>query len=429
VSGVEEERKAERKKAEAEEEDAESDVKLPPLDEGEFLEKLEWTSERKETQPPPRYTEASLVKALEENGVGRPSTYATTISTILERRYVEKDKRALKPTPMGFQVNDFLVQHLPSLFDIQFTARMEEELDSIEEGKMSWVKMLESFYGSFKEWVQKAKGPSAEIEKVKGVLGLLDEVREWAAPTKRGRRTYSDAEYVKSVREQLAAGDKPVSERQLDALINLAVRYRDQIPDFFARAAALGIEAAVSDRVRAAEHPDDVTREKIEALANVPFEPPREVRKRIYDDRVFFNSLREQVESGRRLTPSQTQHLDRMLQKYAGHIPDFEQRSERWGLTIPAAADPHIGALIELARSISQWREPVARGKKVWNDKDFADSLIRQFDSKKTLTPRQVSALKKLVSRYADRIPDYAARASAAGLSPRNASAELPADA
>jgi DNA topoisomerase-1 len=429
VSGIEEERKAERKKTEADEEDAEPDVKLPPLEKGECLEKLEWTGERKETQPPPRYTEASLIKALEENGVGRPSTYATTISTILERHYVEKDKRALKPTTMGFQVNDFLVHYLPTLFDIQFTARMEEELDSIEEGKQSWVKMLESFYGSFQGWVEKAKGPPADIEKVKGVLDLLDAVREWAPPTARGRRTYSDAEYVKSVREQVAAGEKPVSERQLEALISLAARYREQIPDFDARAAALGIEAAVADRIRAAEPPDDVTREKIQALASVPFDPPREVRKRVYDDRVFFNSLREQVESGRRLTSSQAHHLDRLLQKYAGHIPDFEQRAARWGLAAPVAADPHIGPLVELARSVAEWKEPVTRGKKVWNDKEFVDSLIRQYEGKKTLSPRQVTALKKLVRRYADRIPEYNARAAAAGLAPRAPRAESSADA
>ncbi len=423
VSGIEEERKAERKKAEAEEEEAEPEVKLPPLEEGEALEKLEWTGDRKETQPPPRFTEASLIKALEENGVGRPSTYASTISTIVDRHYVEKDKRALKPTNMGFQVNDFLVHHLPALFDIQFTARMEEDLDSIEEGKLSWVEMLESFYGSFQEWVEKAKGPPADLSKVNGLLDMLGAVREWAPPTKRGRRTYSDEEYVKSVREQLSAGEKPVSERQLEALIGLAVRYRDQIPDFDARAAALDIHAAVVERARAAEPPDESMRDKIRALANVPFDPPREVRKRVYDDRVFFGSLREQVESGRRLTDSQVHHLDRMLQKYAGHIPDFDKKAEEWGLAPQAAADPHAGPLVELARSVIKWKEPVTRGKRVWDDKEFVESLIRQYEGKKTLSPRQVMALKKLLRRYAEQIPDYDARAEAAGLPPRANSA------
>ena len=161
LSGVEEERRAEQKKPD--EEDEEPEVKLPPLQEGESVEKLDWTEERKETQPPPRFTEASLVKALEENGVGRPSTYASTISTVIDRHYVDKDKRALKPTAMGFRVNDFLVHHLPQLFDVKFTARMEEELDEVEEGKITWVAMLEGFYASFQDWVEKAKGPPADV--------------------------------------------------------------------------------------------------------------------------------------------------------------------------------------------------------------------------------------------------------------------------
>lgn len=421
VSGIEEERKAERKKSEAEEEDAEPDVKLPPLEEGERVEKLEWTGERKETQPPPRYTEASLIKALEENGVGRPSTYATIISTIVDRHYVEKDKRALKPTPMGFQVNDFLVHHLPSLFDVQFTARMEEELDSIEEGKLSWVQMLDNFYGPFQQWVEKAKGPPADLDKVNGLLGLLGAVREWAPPTKRGRRTYSDEEYVKSVREQLVSGEKPISERQLDALINLAVRYQSQIPDFAHHAVRLGIQTAVAERTRASEPPDEIMREKIRALEHVPFEPPREVRKRVYDDRVFYNSLREQVESGRRLSDNQMRHLDRLLQKYAGHISNFEACAARWGLAQQTPSDPHAGPLVDMARAITQWKAPVQRGKRVWDDKEFVESLIRQYEGKRTLSPRQVAALKKLLRRYADAIPDYDARAEAAGLPPRAA--------
>lgn len=429
VSGIEEERKAERKKAEADEEEAEPEVKLPPLEEGETLEKLEWTGDRKETQPPPRYTEASLIKALEENGVGRPSTYAATISTIMDRHYVDKDKRALKPTNMGYQVNDFLVHHLPALFDIQFTARMEEELDSIEEGKLSWVSMLDNFYGPFQDWVEKAKGPPADLNKVNGLLDLLGTVREWAPPTKRGRRTYSDEEYVQSIREQLAAGEKPISERQLDALVNLAARYKEQIPDFNAHAARLDIQAAIADRARAAEPPDEIMRDKIRALEHVPFDPPREVRKRMYDDRVFYGSLREQVESGRRLTDSQMQHLDRMLQKYAGRIPDFEKRAERWGLAAHPASDPHAGPLVEIARAVTQWKPAVQRGKRVWDDKEFVDSLIRQYDGKKSLSPRQVAALKKVLRRYADQIPHYDERAESAGLLPRAARREVDAGA
>lgn len=414
VSGIEEERKAERKKTEAEEEDAEPEVKLPPLEEGETVEKLEWISERKETQPPPRYTEASLIKALEENGVGRPSTYATIISTILERKYVEKDKRVLKPTVTGFKVNDFLVEHLPELFDVQFTARMEEELDRIEEGKQSWVSMLKSFYDSFQTWVDKAKSPPADTQKVQGLLDLLRDVRSWAPPTKQGKRTYSDEEYVRSVAQQLTDGKTPISQRQLSALISLAARYRDQIPDFEPRAKALGIWDAVEDRARAAEPPDEEMKEKIDALANVPFEPPREVRNRIYDDRLFYHSLREQVLSGKRLSDNQMRHLDQLLQKYSAHIPGFEEKAQRWGLV--SSEDPQVAALVDLAKSVTEWKPAVTKGEKTWDDKQFAESLIRQYETKKSLSPRQVAALKKLLPRYKDKIPDYNARAEAAGL-------------
>jgi DNA topoisomerase-1 len=421
VAGIEEERRAERKKGEEEEEEPE--VKLPPLDEGETVEKLEWTGDRKETQPPPRYTEASLVKALEENGVGRPSTYASIISTIVDRHYVEKDKRALKPTRVGFQVNDFLVHHLPELFDIQFTARMEETLDQIEEGKVTWVSMLGDFYGSFQNWVEKAKGPPADMGQVNGLLEMLAGVREWAPATKRGKRTYSDEAFVQSVREQIAEGEKPITERQLEALLKLAGRYKEQIADFDGWAAKLNLQSQLAEQARAAEPPDEAMKEKIQALAAVPFDPPREVRKRVYDDRIFYGSLRDQVESGRRLTDNQSHHLDRLLQKYAGHVSDYDARAARWGLNTEAvaAADPATGPLVELARSIKDWKAPVQRGKRVWDDREFVDSLSRQFEGKKSLSPRQVMALKKLLRRYAEQVPDYAARATELGLLPRTA--------
>jgi DNA topoisomerase-1 len=115
---------------------------LPPLQQGELLDLLKLTPSQHFTQPPPRYTEATLVKTLEQNGIGRPSTYATILSTIQERGYVALENRAFKPTPLGEAVNDFLVKHFPELFDVPFTARMEQELDEIEEGKADWVQVV-----------------------------------------------------------------------------------------------------------------------------------------------------------------------------------------------------------------------------------------------------------------------------------------------
>jgi DNA topoisomerase-1 len=115
------------------------------------------------TQPPPRYTEATLVKAMEENGIGRPSTYAQTLSTIQDRGYTELEQRRFKPTELGFIVNDKLVQHFPEVVDIQFTAGVEEKLDEVEEGRQNWVKLLHEWYDPFSEDIKRAK---TEMEKV-----------------------------------------------------------------------------------------------------------------------------------------------------------------------------------------------------------------------------------------------------------------------
>lgn len=126
-------------------------VDLPLIETGELLNFIKLEPTQHFTKPPARYNEASLIKALEENGVGRPSTYAPTISTIQTRNYIEKDdKKSLKPTEMGLLVNDLLVAHFPQIVDIGFTAKMEEEFDQIAEGQMDWVKVLREFYGPFK---------------------------------------------------------------------------------------------------------------------------------------------------------------------------------------------------------------------------------------------------------------------------------------
>jgi DNA topoisomerase-1 len=129
--------------------DEDAEANLPALTAEQALRLLELLPEQHFTQPPPRYTEASLVKALEENGIGRPSTYAPTLSTITDRGYVRLEDRRFFPEDIGIVVTDLLVQHFPDIFDIGFTARMEEELDDIAEGKTRWVGVLNEFYGPF----------------------------------------------------------------------------------------------------------------------------------------------------------------------------------------------------------------------------------------------------------------------------------------
>lgn len=123
------------------------------------------------TQAPPRYTEASLVRALEEKGIGRPSTYAPTISTILARGYVTREKRQLYPTELGVMITDMMKEHFSKIVDIAFTADMEEQLDEVEEGKRGWRDVLRDFYGPFEKTLEKAE---AEIEKIE----IKDEVSD-----------------------------------------------------------------------------------------------------------------------------------------------------------------------------------------------------------------------------------------------------------
>lgn len=130
---------------------------LPKLEKGMILKLKELTNNQHFTQPPSRFTEASLIKALEEDGIGRPSTYATTISTILSREYIVKEGKTLKPTELGEVITKLMKERFPNIVNVKFTAGMETDLDTVESGKTQWVKILENFYGDFSETLEKAQ--------------------------------------------------------------------------------------------------------------------------------------------------------------------------------------------------------------------------------------------------------------------------------
>ncbi len=130
---------------------------LPEIHADELVCLQEFKPEQHFTKPPARYTEASLIRALEENGIGRPSTYAPTLNTIVERGYVTREKGRLIPTPLGEQVNALLIKYFPDILDIAFTARMEEELDHVEEGTKEWHELLKEFYGGFQKDLEQAQ--------------------------------------------------------------------------------------------------------------------------------------------------------------------------------------------------------------------------------------------------------------------------------
>ncbi len=146
---VYEEAKDEDKSEEIEADDENADRRLPALEKDQPLDLRDLLPKQHFTQPPPRYTEATLVKALEENGIGRPSTYASILSTIVDRHYTSVDQRRFTPTELGFLVNDKLVQHFGNVVDVHFTAGIEEKLDEVEEGKHLWTQVLREFYDPF----------------------------------------------------------------------------------------------------------------------------------------------------------------------------------------------------------------------------------------------------------------------------------------
>ncbi len=139
------------------------DKSLPQLTEGQELDLIEITPEQHFTQPPPRYTEASLVRELEDNGVGRPSTYADIIDTLTRRRYVTTKGRQFVPTPLGLAVSDYLVDNFPEIMDIEFTANIEEHLDTVESGERDWREVLREFYDPFEQEIDTAQNAEPQV--------------------------------------------------------------------------------------------------------------------------------------------------------------------------------------------------------------------------------------------------------------------------
>ncbi|HAZ61568.1 MAG TPA: DNA topoisomerase I [Gammaproteobacteria bacterium] len=165
-----ESRDEDRRPAEAGDDDDDADRLLPELQEGQRLALLEIPATQHFTEPPPRFGEASLVKALEELGIGRPSTYAAIIQTLMAREYVEMDNRRFRPTDVGLVVNDFLTEHFGRYVDYDFTARMEDDLDAVSRGESEWVPLMREFWEPFDRQVQEKEGNISRKEAVKARL-------------------------------------------------------------------------------------------------------------------------------------------------------------------------------------------------------------------------------------------------------------------
>ncbi|MCK5802841.1 MAG: type I DNA topoisomerase [Lentisphaeria bacterium] len=412
--------------------------RLPNLQPGLDCTLLEFEKTQCFTKPPPRYSEATLIKVLEQNGVGRPSTYASMVNTIQTREYVTKDRGRLTPTELGFSVMDYLLEQMSDLFDVGFTGDMETKLDEVEAGQVEWHEMLAEFYNKIKEHIHLRDTVAIpDTESVRKLLAVFPDTVEWAPPVKRGRRTYDDSKFHASLLEQIDEKGKVLTERQWKALLLLAVRYAAQLPGLDAVATELEIREVIEEMTDVHEKQEKERQEAADSdpdpemvallgiFRDVEWAEPVKRGRRTYDDKAFHESLREQVESGRRLSPAQVNALGKLAAKYIAAIPGYEEHAKRFGLPAPEApADPEEAAakraelerLFALADGVDTWADPVKRGRRTYDDREFVESLRGQFATKGSLSDRQIAALKKVLPKYADQIPEFERVAKEMGL-------------
>ncbi len=379
-------------------------------------------NEQKFTEPPPRYSEATLIRELEINGIGRPSTYAAIVNTIQRRNYVLREKGRLVPSELGFKVNDFLIHSLPELFQVGFTAEMENRLDKIEEGDIEWHQMLKEFYDDFGLWLDDAKKiGSPETAKAQGLLDQLGQIKEWAPKEKVGRRTYDDKKFFDSIKEKFDE-ENIVTVRQWEALLKLAVKYKNQLPGLAAIAAengfaeelnATAVEVENRRRRQEATAADDSDKEKYARIFgffdNVTWQDVIKKGNRTYDDKKFFNSLKNQAVNGKLLSSKQLYALKNIAIKYKEQIGNFDElgklleideSQDENGGNSQAAANPEVEKLLDGLSKVETWNPPVKKGRRTFDDKSFYQSLSDQYKNGRTLSPRQIAALKKMSAKY-----------------------------
>ena len=373
---------------------------MPPLETGETLETDEIKSDRKETKPPARFTEASLIDTLEKNGIGRPSTYATIMETIIKHGYVVRERKSLSPTPVGEEVVKLLVEKFPALFDVGFTARLEESLDKVADGdsKTDYLSLMSGFYEQFEKWLDEGKDPPAKPEDVRKVLDALSEITEWNPAEKRGNRTYDDHKLEKSFRRQFESGEKPLSARQFSALVGIAARHKDRIRDFDSRIA--GFLPKEEKQAQDPEKQKETVR-RLEMLLTVPGQTEGRMS--------FLNSLLAQAKAGRTLSARQMSAVDDIFAASQAKIPEGEAASAgavAATVAAPPAEDTESAPLLKALASVKEWEEPVKRRGRAYDDKKFYTSFKRQFEAKGSLSDKQRAVLRRMAGKYASQIPD-----------------------
>ncbi len=388
---------------------------LRALKVGDKLTLEDFTKEQKFTEPPPRFTEASLIKLLEENGIGRPSTYATIIRTIQDRDYVKKEQNKLLPSELGFTVNDFLVETLPELFNIGFTAQMEQKLDDVEAGSIHWIQMMTDFYNEFKPWLTAAKESGApETEKASALLNIFNGV-VFEEKQKVGRRVFDDAQFVESIRNKFSESSK-MSNKQYQALLTIAAKYANQLnekfaglpqemQEDFAESCTRYQERMAAENQRPPVPEDGGYAPVFAAFSKVVF-PEVKSGRYAFDEEKFFKSLKRQALSGKALSEKQLAALKKMAVKYRDQLTDAPAVFAALQIEdIPeeksASSDKErIAQMLQQLSTVTNWAAPEKKGRFAFDEKKFYQSISNQFSDGKTLSAKQIAALEKLAAKY-----------------------------
>ena len=391
-------------------EDTDEVASLPAMEVGDELTAVRWLADEKQTKGPSHYSEASLIKTLEENGVGRPSTYAQTIETLKARNYAKSEKRKLIPLERGILVCDWLVKKLEPLFNVGYTAKMEEELDQVEEKGEPMDKMLSNFYAKFQEELAQCVEPPPDRAKFEVAFELLGHITNWRPAQKIGKHLYDDKSFLETMKKKFDAAEKPLSAKQLESLVRMALNYVDQIPDAEKILRENGI---LGNSVARTEKADP-------EMVKYCFEVMDRIGGMLRNP--FLKSLREQVEHGRALSPKQLTILARAVGENSGDLPDAEEVRTHLAAFAPPEGfvtqkmDPIVPELFKMLEEIKEWRPPIKRGRRTYNDQTFVESLHDQFSRRRNLSTRQVIALKRIVYTYKAQISNFEERAQTLNL-------------
>jgi len=383
---------------------------------------LSLNKEQKFTEPPARFSEPSLIKELEANGIGRPSTYASIINTILTRRYVKKEKGKFVPEELGFKVNDYLVKTVPKLFDIGFTAEMENKLDSIEEGKVNWTEMISNFYDNMIGWLTSAKYESApDAEKIRAAIEICNSIAEWDTPEKLGNKTYNDKKFFSSIVKQFEKNGK-ITSKQWESLIQVLLKYKKQLPTLSKVAKELKFDEDLSNvdkKIKEKEAikaelviPDEVSSEYIKVLNVIDGLNLPAGNGKGFTEGGFVKSLKKQVDSGRNLSEKQINVLKRIIIAHKENIDNFEEAVSIFNIDLSDVKESSsrislsedllakISSHLAYLETVKEWAKPEKKGRWTIDDKKFYSSLKKQFETKKELSDKQIAALEKLVAKY-----------------------------